>query len=68
MSRNAGRRVAVVVLGDFGHSPRMNYHALSLAREDLQVDVVAYQGEDWSSVGQPNSVVAFFALLSPNKS
>lgn len=36
------RRVAVVVLGDFGHSPRMNYHALSLAKERLEVDVVAY--------------------------
>ncbi|XP_070380244.1 chitobiosyldiphosphodolichol beta-mannosyltransferase [Dermacentor albipictus] len=38
------RRVAVVVLGDFGHSPRMNYHALSLAKERLEVDVVAYSG------------------------
>ncbi|XP_054923879.2 chitobiosyldiphosphodolichol beta-mannosyltransferase [Dermacentor andersoni] len=38
------RRVAVVVLGDFGHSPRMNYHALSLAKERLEVDVVAYRG------------------------
>ncbi|XP_075557689.1 ALG1, chitobiosyldiphosphodolichol beta-mannosyltransferase [Dermacentor variabilis] len=38
------RRVAVVVLGDFGRSPRMNYHALSLAKERLEVDVVAYSG------------------------
>lgn len=38
------RRVAVVVLGDFGHSPRMNYHALSLAKERIEVDVVAYGG------------------------
>lgn len=38
------RRVAVVVLGDFGHSPRMNYHALSLAKERIEVDVVAYSG------------------------
>uniref|UniRef100_G3MM65 Beta-1,4-mannosyltransferase n=1 Tax=Amblyomma maculatum TaxID=34609 RepID=G3MM65_AMBMU len=37
-------RVAVVVLGDFGHSPRMNYQALSLAKEGFEVDVVAYSG------------------------
>lgn len=36
--------MAVVVLGDFGHSPRMNYHTLSLATEGFMVDVVAYQG------------------------
>jgi hypothetical protein len=28
----AGRRVLVVVLGDAGRSPRMQYHALALAR------------------------------------
>ncbi|KAG9155386.1 hypothetical protein Leryth_017914 [Lithospermum erythrorhizon] len=40
-------RAAVVVLGDFGRSPRMQYHALSLARQaNLQVDIVAYGGSD----------------------
>jgi len=35
----------VVVLGDFGRSPRMQYHALSLAKQArLDVDVVAYAG------------------------
>ena len=39
------RRVQVVVLGDFGRSPRMQYHALSLADQALlEVDVVAYTG------------------------
>ncbi|XP_068657279.1 UDP-glycosyltransferase TURAN-like [Aristolochia californica] len=38
-------RAAVVVLGDIGRSPRMQYHALSLARQaSLEVDVVAYGG------------------------
>ncbi|OWM85656.1 UDP-glycosyltransferase TURAN isoform X1 [Punica granatum] len=38
-------RACVVVLGDFGRSPRMQYHALSLARQaSLEVDVVAYGG------------------------
>ena len=36
-------RVAVVVLGDFGRSPRMQYHALSLADQSSKaVCVVAY--------------------------
>ncbi|KAL5988240.1 hypothetical protein ACLOJK_036003 [Asimina triloba] len=43
-------RAAVVVLGDLGRSPRMQYHALSLARQVipalLEVDVVAYEGTD----------------------
>lgn len=34
-----------MVLGDIGRSPRMQYHALSLARQaSLQVDIVAYGG------------------------
>lgn len=30
-------RAAVVVLGDIGRSPRMQYHALSLARQVLTI-------------------------------
>jgi beta-1,4-mannosyltransferase len=37
--------VQVVVLGDVGHSPRMQYHALSLAEsERLRVEVIGYRG------------------------
>ncbi len=37
--------VWIVVLGDFGRSPRMQYHALSLARKPgVRVVVVAYAG------------------------
>ena len=43
-ARSRGR-IQVVVLGDFGRSPRMQYHALSLAKQArLDVDVVAYAG------------------------
>ena len=36
-------RCVVVVLGDFGRSPRMQYHALSLANQaGKEVFVVAY--------------------------
>lgn len=38
-----GRSVCVVVLGDYGRSPRMQYHTLSLARS-VDVSVVAYSG------------------------
>ncbi|XP_027064533.1 UDP-glycosyltransferase TURAN isoform X2 [Coffea arabica] len=40
-------RAAVVVLGDIGRSPRMQYHALSLAcQAGLEVDIVAYGGSE----------------------
>lgn len=40
-----GRRVAVVVLGDVGRSPRMQYHALSLCQHGARVTLVGYRGE-----------------------
>lgn len=38
-------RVVVVVLGDVGRSPRMQYHAASLASHDVRVELVGYEGE-----------------------
>lgn len=38
------KSVCVLVLGDLGHSPRMQYHATSLTREGFDVDFVAYGG------------------------
>ncbi|KAK4378088.1 hypothetical protein RND71_004384 [Anisodus tanguticus] len=47
LGENERRRAAVVVLGDIGRSPRMQYHALSLATQaHLEVDIVAYGGLD----------------------
>ncbi|RKP34834.1 hypothetical protein BJ085DRAFT_43369 [Dimargaris cristalligena] len=37
-------RVCIVVLGDIGRSPRMQNHALSLAENGLDVDLVGYRG------------------------
>jgi beta-1,4-mannosyltransferase len=37
--------VQVVVLGDIGRSPRMQYHAISLAKHGARVDIVGYNGE-----------------------
>ncbi|KAK7870720.1 hypothetical protein R5R35_009872 [Gryllus longicercus] len=39
-------RVSVVVLGDVGRSPRMQYHSLSLANEGFIVDLIGYSGSE----------------------
>jgi hypothetical protein len=39
-----GTSVQVVVLGDIGRSPRMQYHALSIAKHGGRVILVGYQG------------------------
>lgn len=41
------RHAVVMVLGDVGRSPRMQYHALSMAQLDanLKVSLVGYAGE-----------------------
>lgn len=45
--RDAGteRRVCVLVLGDVGRSPRMQYHALSLSKHGYTVTFVGYLGK-----------------------
>ena len=40
-----GRSVQVVVLGDIGRSPRMQYHALSIAKHGGKVFLIGYQGQ-----------------------
>lgn len=39
-------RVQVVVLGDIGRSPRIQYHALSIARHGGFVDLIGYKGRE----------------------
>ncbi|KAJ2742447.1 mannosyltransferase [Coemansia sp. BCRC 34301] len=43
-AKEEGKRVAILVLGDIGRSPRMQYHALSLAKAGLAVDLIGYAG------------------------
>lgn len=40
-----GKTVQVVVLGDIGRSPRMQYHALSIAKHGGRVFLIGYQGK-----------------------
>ena len=36
--------VQVLVLGDIGRSPRMQYHAISIAKHGGRVNVIGYDG------------------------
>ncbi|KAJ5116985.1 CAZyme family GT33 [Penicillium angulare] len=38
--------VQILVLGDIGHSPRMQYHALSIARNGGEVAIIGYADSD----------------------
>lgn len=38
--------VQILVLGDIGRSPRMQYHALSIARHGGQVVIIGYKGQN----------------------
>src|SRR5262245_32579174 len=44
MSHHRKFHVTIVVLGDIGRSPRMQYHALALASSLAEVDLVGYAG------------------------
>eukprot|EP00435_Cladocopium_sp_Y103_P073236 s304_g42.t2 len=41
---SAQPHVAVIVLGDIGRSPRMQYHATSLAKHGCEVSLIGYAG------------------------
>ena len=54
-SRRAGNnnderhgRIQVVVLGDIGRSPRMQYHALSAAKHGAPVHLIGYSGKHFA--------------------
>ena len=64
--------VAVIVLGDVGRSPRMQYHALSLLQNECQVSLIGYDGEDLipdltSYEMDPNSNQLHVVRFSTNK-
>jgi len=40
------KKAIVLVLGDIGHSPRMCYHASSLASHGVNVELVGYSGSE----------------------
>lgn len=42
----SANRIQILVLGDIGRSPRMQYHALSIAKHGAQVDLIGYRESD----------------------
>ncbi|XP_004478419.1 chitobiosyldiphosphodolichol beta-mannosyltransferase isoform X2 [Dasypus novemcinctus] len=55
--RHAARHVAVVVLGDVGRSPRMQYHALSLAKHGFLVTLLGfYDSKPYDEILQSNRI------------
>ena len=43
---SAQRNACVLVLGDLGRSPRMQYHALSLSRHGYNVTLIGFLGKE----------------------
>lgn len=62
VAESGSRHVTVVVIGDIGRSPRMQYHALSFARRGYYVDVVGYNGATPHKDILNNKNVSFFYL------
>uniref|UniRef100_A0A0E0K9N2 Glycosyltransferase subfamily 4-like N-terminal domain-containing protein n=1 Tax=Oryza punctata TaxID=4537 RepID=A0A0E0K9N2_ORYPU len=63
----AGRRkrAVVVVLGDIGRSPRMQYHSLSLANQaGMEVDIVANGGSDPHLLLRENPSIHIHEMLT----
>ncbi len=42
----SANRVQILVLGDIGRSPRMQYHAMSIAKHGAHVDLIGYRESD----------------------
>lgn len=56
--------ICVVVLGDIGRSPRMQYHSLSLAEHEYKVDIIGY-GESQPLTALKYQALAKFHYLVP---
>ncbi|KDE04023.1 hypothetical protein MVLG_05524 [Microbotryum lychnidis-dioicae p1A1 Lamole] len=59
------RSIAVVVLGDIGHSPRMLYHAQSLVDHGFHTTIVAYKGSNPPKALTNSDRVEFVHLSTP---
>src|SRR5262245_40154721 len=58
-------RVTVLVLGDLGRSPRMQYHALALAQRGVEVDIVAHCGHDPNVAVLQHPLIALHLIAAP---
>lgn len=57
----SANRVQILVLSDIGRSPRMQYHALSVARHGVQVDLIGYRESDIHPdiLANPNAIKVY---------
>jgi len=58
-------RAAVIVLGDLGRSPRMQYQGLALASQGAEVDLVGYTGAPLSPAVGAQSAITIHRIPSP---
>ena len=65
---SAGRmRVTIVVLGDLGNSPRMQYHALALATTLAEVDLIGYAGSPLPQRAAAHPHIRVHRLRAPRR-
>jgi beta-1,4-mannosyltransferase len=57
--------VQVLVLGDIGRSPRMQYHAMSIAKHGGRVDVIGYNGTELVGIFKYLAKVLLDSTLNP---
>ncbi|KAG0649184.1 Chitobiosyldiphosphodolichol beta-mannosyltransferase [Hyphodiscus hymeniophilus] len=57
--------VQVLVLGDIGRSPRMQYHAMSIAKHGGRVDFIGYQESTLNPGLVENSLITIVPLQPP---
>lgn len=61
------KNVCVVVLGDIGRSPRMQYHSLSLAEQGHKVDIIGYgETEPFQEIKRKEFISYHYLLPVPN--
>ena len=59
------KRILIIVLGDIGRSPRMQYHALSFAKEHFMIDIVGYNQSPLIEELQYSTQFRILALWEP---
>jgi beta-1,4-mannosyltransferase len=58
-------QATVIVLGDLGRSPRMQYHTLALARQGIDVDLVGEHGTPCMGEVEEHARIRVHRLLAP---
>lgn len=60
------RHAVVVVMGDLGHSPRMNFHALSIAKCGWKVSLVGYVESELMAAVTEDPLISVIKLPTPS--